>query len=266
MLKELAWRGLATADRYLHVSRLVPGDGDVVLTYHSVGDPAEYGNVSTERFRSDLTYLRANFEVVDLDELRAEPTGQGRRAAVTFDDGTRSVYTDALPVLQELNVQATVFVVTEAIDGKAPGLDAAATLSADEVADLVDDPLITIGNHTRTHPRFSTISDPDEREQEIQGAKRDLESRFGIDVDRFSYPFGDLDRASVEAVRESHTLAVTTSPGHVTPSTDPVQLPRIETRRSATMTRWELTPLSEALRKGLGRLGIDDGRVNEVEE
>jgi len=264
MLKELAWRGLATADRYLRFSRLVPTETDVVLTYHSVGDPREYGNVSAERFRTDLAYLRANFEVVDLADL-VEEAADRRRAAVTFDDGTRSVYADALPLLRAHDVPATVFVVSETFEGDASGLNATRTMSADQVAALLDEPLVTIGNHTRTHPRLSTIDDPAVLEREIEGGKADLEARFGIDVDRFSYPFGDLDRPSVEAVRASHAVAVTTSPGHVSPDTDPVRLPRIETRRSGTMTRWEASGLSVRLRSVLERLGIDDGRVTRLE-
>lgn len=264
MLKEVAWRGLATADRYLRFSALVTAETDVVLTYHSVGDPREYGNVSVERFRSDLAYLTANFEVVDLSEI-VEETGDRRRAAVTFDDGTRSLFTEALPVLKAHDVPATVFVVSGTIDGDAAGLNAARTMSADRIAALVDEPLTTVGNHTRTHPRLSTVDDSDVLEREIEGARADLESRFGIHVDRFSYPFGDFDRASVEAVRASHAVAVTTSPGHVSPETDPVRLPRIETRRSATMTRWEASGLSQRLRSGLERVGIDDGRVARLE-
>lgn len=264
MLKELAWRWLASADRYLRLSMFVTAETDVVLTYHAVGDPTVHGNVSVERFRADLDYLTANFEVVDLREL-VEESEAHRRVAVTFDDGHRSVYTEALPLLRAHDVPATVFVVSGAIDGDAAGLNATPTMSADQIADLVDEPLAVVGNHTRSHPRLSTISEPAVREEEIAGAKTDLEDRFGIDVDRFSYPFGDLDRASVEAVRESHAIAVTTSPGHVSPGTDPVRLPRIETRRSATMTRWEMSPLSEKLRSGLERVGISDGRVSRIE-
>jgi peptidoglycan/xylan/chitin deacetylase (PgdA/CDA1 family) len=263
MLKQLAWQGLATADRYLQLSALVADTADVVLTYHSVGEPAEYGNVSTDRFRSDLAHLATRYELVDLGTIVADPGGGGRRIAVTFDDGCRNFYTEALPVLREHDAPATVFVVSGAIDGDPSGLNVSRTMTHEQLAKVADDPLVTIGNHTQTHPRLSEVPDPETRRTEILGAREALEDRFDIEVDRFCYPFGDLDRASLEVVRETHALAVTTSPGHVTEEADSARLPRIDGSQPTAMMRWETTALSERVRSTLDRLGVSDGRVTD---
>lgn len=87
-----------------------------MLAYHDVADP--------ERFAQQVEYLTSAMHPVSLDEvLAAQGGGQGlpRRAVlVTFDDGNRSVYEQALPVLREHGVPAALFVVAGLLDGKQP--------------------------------------------------------------------------------------------------------------------------------------------------
>lgn len=96
----------------------------VVLMYHGVvpdEDPMAHGDwlqVRVSEFRQQMAYLKKHYEVVPLaDLLRPQPAAPGRpRAAVTFDDGYANVYRCALPVLRELGLPATVFVVTGHVD------------------------------------------------------------------------------------------------------------------------------------------------------
>jgi peptidoglycan/xylan/chitin deacetylase (PgdA/CDA1 family) len=92
-------------------SRLVPPfllrGACVVLAYH---------HAQADGFRAHLQYLRRRFDVVSLESLLSSRDRQRRpRIALTFDDGYRDVYTDALPVLQAEGLPATVFLVTEYI-------------------------------------------------------------------------------------------------------------------------------------------------------
>jgi peptidoglycan/xylan/chitin deacetylase (PgdA/CDA1 family) len=64
-----------------------------------------------------MRWLAAHYTVVPLRELIARMrAGKSlrRTAAVSFDDGYRGVFDHARPVLQELQLPATVFVVTDA--------------------------------------------------------------------------------------------------------------------------------------------------------
>lgn len=68
------------------------------------------------RFALQLAYLTERFRVVPLDDLLADDGGSARpMAAITFDDGFRSVLTDALPVLERHRVPFTVFVNGDAV-------------------------------------------------------------------------------------------------------------------------------------------------------
>jgi peptidoglycan/xylan/chitin deacetylase (PgdA/CDA1 family) len=102
-------------------------DDIAVLMYHGLVPDDSAVNawtmVRVADFRRQMTYLRRHCEVLNLDHLVAngidrvrEPNNGKQRVLITFDDGYRSNYTYALPVLQELDLPATVFVATAFTD------------------------------------------------------------------------------------------------------------------------------------------------------
>ncbi len=79
---------------------------------------------STETFRRHLEIVREHCEVMTLDEAGGVLTGEKRTArpvaVITFDDGYRDNYDQALPVLRDLGMPATVFVSTGLVGAKEP--------------------------------------------------------------------------------------------------------------------------------------------------
>lgn len=105
--------GVPTIERWRRSRRLA------ILMFHGVesepvSPPADWV-IDTATLRRDLEYLRRHFNVLPLEEA-LERLGDGtlpsRAAAVTFDDGTRNLLTNAAPVLRELRVPAAVFLAT----------------------------------------------------------------------------------------------------------------------------------------------------------
>ena len=100
-----------------------PRGRDVVLLYHRVadGDPADDPGgmvVPPELFRQHLTAVRDWFDLVPARDVLAphdRPT-----AAVTLDDGYLDNLDHAAPVLREIGVPATFFVVVDALAPDAP--------------------------------------------------------------------------------------------------------------------------------------------------
>lgn len=100
-----------------------------VLTYHAVESVrgtnpllgAKLHNVTPDALARQLELLSAHFQVLPIDEL-AERARAGRSlsglAAVTFDDGYRSVIDHGVPVLEALEVPATLFVTTAVLRGR----------------------------------------------------------------------------------------------------------------------------------------------------
>ena len=103
--------------------------GGLVLCYHNVipdGDAGLWGSLGLHMpraaFARQMRWLAANYTVVPLqqfvDRLIGGESLRGT-AAITFDDAYAGVYEHAWPLLQDLQLPATVFVVAQA-----PGRDA----------------------------------------------------------------------------------------------------------------------------------------------
>jgi peptidoglycan/xylan/chitin deacetylase (PgdA/CDA1 family) len=74
--------------------------------------------ISARMLERHLDYLGRHYRFVSLDEIGrclVEGRSTARLAAVTFDDGYRDVYENALPILKRRGIPAAVFVVTELI-------------------------------------------------------------------------------------------------------------------------------------------------------
>jgi peptidoglycan/xylan/chitin deacetylase (PgdA/CDA1 family) len=84
---------------------------NLIAMYHYVRDGSAFNCLTTAQFRQQVTYLASTRRCITLRELLeqqpADPT-----CIITFDDGLRDGYTNALPVLQELGVPAVFFVPT----------------------------------------------------------------------------------------------------------------------------------------------------------
>ena len=87
---------------------------------HSTPDPLFPGEVDLVAFDQILGWLGTCFNVLPLDEgierLR-DGTLPAAAAAITFDDGYADNLTNAVPVLNQHRMHATVFVATGFIDG-----------------------------------------------------------------------------------------------------------------------------------------------------
>jgi len=99
-------------------------NGGVVLCYHNVVGSTRRAATSPlglhmplATFRRQMLWLREHYAVVPLDELvRRLVRGKSLRgvAAITFDDGYAGVFEHAWPLLRQLGLAATVFIVADA--------------------------------------------------------------------------------------------------------------------------------------------------------
>ncbi len=103
-------------------------DRCAVLMYHGV-TPAplsvfNWCHIPANLFRAQMLYLKAHYRVLPLSEIvtliEQRRTFPPNTACITFDDAFRSVLEFAFPVLQELELPFTVFVVTQLLDTGAP--------------------------------------------------------------------------------------------------------------------------------------------------
>lgn len=114
------FRKLAVRGPILSLLRLRSRRRNRVLLYHRVvGDDVATatldllaGAIRRREFAAQMRFLARHYHVVAVDELLARRHEPGNRIAVTFDDGYADNLEHALPVLRELGLPATIFVVT----------------------------------------------------------------------------------------------------------------------------------------------------------
>jgi peptidoglycan/xylan/chitin deacetylase (PgdA/CDA1 family) len=214
--------------------------------------------VSVERFRRDILYLTENFEIVDLPAILTHNTSNKKRIAITFDDGFSNFYSNAYPFLKKFDIPVTVFVNPSFIEDSdieqiksrhaLKQVSSPITMDVQQLNNLVDSELVTIGNHTLTHRDLSTIQNENILKKEILGAKKELEERFGTSINRFAYPYGRYNESALEIVQESHDFGVGTSWSLLTGNYERHRLPRIGAHTSEKMVRWELSDVSHEIR------------------
>ena len=85
-----------------------------VLCYHRVNDKLKQDinllAVSTDNFRAHMEWLKNNFELLRFEEEWDIADKDG--VVITFDDGYKDFIENALPILEEMNIPATIFVST----------------------------------------------------------------------------------------------------------------------------------------------------------
>ncbi len=184
-----------------------------VLMYHSIHRPQGDNTAlytSPERFQAQMLYLkRRNIRGVALRDLYlAMNAGEDRGlVGLTFDDGYEDFLHTALPILERLGFSATVFVVAGMLgeennwqhrDGPRARLRLLGAKGVREVSERG----MEIGSHTLTHPRLSEL-DRSVVVREVGESRRILSEIVDTPVDCFCYPYGDLDKAAVQVVRET---------------------------------------------------------------
>jgi peptidoglycan/xylan/chitin deacetylase (PgdA/CDA1 family) len=93
-------------------------DAGVILGFHQVGDvdgsmlSQRIVRIPPKNLEDVILYLQSSgYSFVPLDEI-ANGSERSRKAAITFDDGFRSVYLGAFPILKKYRVPFTVFLTT----------------------------------------------------------------------------------------------------------------------------------------------------------
>jgi peptidoglycan/xylan/chitin deacetylase (PgdA/CDA1 family) len=205
-----------------------------ILMYHRVDElrptlPAitQRLTVSPADFAAQMQWLRANRFQAVTQRLAFEALEHGaslprKPIMITFDDGYRDVLGKASPVLEQLRMPATAYVITDRISAGDPSFLTWGNLHALEARG------ICIGSHTVTHRELTLLSDG-AAVAELRNSRRVLEQRLGHPVQWLSYPAGREDARIVTLARAAgYVLAVTTHPGTEQTAARPLELHRYE--------------------------------------
>lgn len=195
-------------------------EGVRILGYHRVTEADDVLSVTPDQFRSHVeTLMDSDVEPIALDhalELLERPVS-GRYACITFDDATADVAANAVPILRERGLPATIFAPTAIIDGDTTYSwyrHPPPALTWEELGELATEGLFDVQAHSRSHPQLPALSD-ERASEEIEGSKLDIERRLGRPVTSFCYPAGLYDERDVALVRSAGYRAGITTRGGI---------------------------------------------------
>jgi len=154
--------------------------------------------VPRQVFRAQLqTLLATGWHAIDhatfVEALDRPERARSRSFLITFDDASRSLVREALPVLEDLELPAVVFVPTHYIGGSnAFDLDNEPEEQICDWDDLrhLQERMVSVQSHGVRHAAMSELNLEAQRD-ELRASRHALESGLGTTVDLFAYPYGD---------------------------------------------------------------------------
>jgi len=190
-----------------------------ILCYHRFGPRPSKLTVTKSAFEAQMEYLATNgYHVVPLARVRAfldakEPLPR-KTIAITIDDGYRSTYEVAYPVLRKYGFPATVFLYSDFVG-------AADALTWPQMKEMAATALIDIQPHSKTHsnltqrqPNETDAAYRDRIRREVDAPIAVIRERLDVASTTFAYPYGDAnDTVFNELTRANVPLGFTVTPG-----------------------------------------------------
>lgn len=135
-----------------------------VFMYHKINSAADFLTVTPEDFKLQIAFISKHYTVIHLKDL-IEHIQDGKvlpsnAALITFDDGYEDNFTNAYPILKELQLPFTIFLVAHYIgksiehDGKLQQF-----LSAEQLLKMQD--LASFGYHSFKHDNLMDTNEDD---------------------------------------------------------------------------------------------------------
>lgn len=210
------------------------GPNLTVLIYHRFEENRyPTTNVTIERFRQQMTYLEKNgYQVIPLDKLltllqSAQPLPE-KSVVITIDDGYRSVYENAWPVLKEFGYPFTVFLYTKAISNQHWNY-----MTWEMVREMRATG-VDFQDHGYAHHRMGTMPEGVGAKEYQQWLRQDLQTsrqifteKLGVPPKVLAVPYGEYNREITDVTRRlGYISLLTQDPGNVSSTTDLFRIPR----------------------------------------
>ncbi len=218
----------------------------IIFCYHRLVDKVRYPGteITPAAFEAQMKELKdRGITVIPMQDLLAWKRGEKnippRCAVVTFDDGWKSQYEVAWPMMKKYGYPFTMFIYTEGVRGGSLGGGEAITW--EQLADMRDNG-VDIEAHSATHQDLREghtimVANPGGKrtrtkltgpqyeqwvQNEVVGCKQLLEQRLGIKVNCFAVPFGNYNQHVKDLARNAGYEAMFTVYGQPITFTSPM--------------------------------------------
>jgi peptidoglycan/xylan/chitin deacetylase (PgdA/CDA1 family) len=199
----------------------------IIFCYHGLVDKVRYPGtqITPAAFETQMKSLKdRGITVISLQDYLAWRRGEKaippRCAVITFDDGLKSQYEVAWPIMKKYGYTFTMFIYTEGVRGGLFGGGEAITW--EQLSDMRDNG-IDIQAHSATHQDLReghpvTMVEPGAKrtrkrltgadyekwvQNELVGCKQLLEQRLAIKVNSFAVPYGFYNEHVKEIARNA---------------------------------------------------------------
>jgi peptidoglycan/xylan/chitin deacetylase (PgdA/CDA1 family) len=202
----------------------------VVLYYHRVGGRDVWTKPNAE-FCNELAYLKSKYECISFrqlcERLGSDKPLRRRSVVITFDDGYRDNFTEAVPALKEAGVTATFFVATGFIEKQREFPHDLRALERGDIKAL-NFPKLTwddlrametdgfeIGSHTINHTNMGS-ADKKTIKREVEDSLMMLNHELGEKPRAFSFPWGkpqDMSEYAIEIAKGANYYSAVSAYG-----------------------------------------------------
>ena len=190
-----------------------------ILCYHRFGTKTSKLNVTPAAFEQQMEWLARNgYTVITLARLARFLEGKealpAKSVVITIDDGYRSSYEIAWPILKKFGFPATIFLYTDFV-----GASDAMTWA--QMKEMTGSGLVNIQPHSKSHAnltqRLPGETDARYRERirrEVDAPVAALKERLAEASFTYAYPYGDVNEYVVDLlVKDGVSQGVTVTPG-----------------------------------------------------
>lgn len=203
--------------------------GASILMYHSIDKNDAFFNVTPADFEKQIKYInQKGFTVLNYSELLHKFLNKediSNHVCITFDDGYKSVFENALPILEKYNMKATMFIAGGLLGKPFTTSDNAILqiINKQEFYNFLKNNVFEFLPHSYTHKELTNLSKEEISEELNQSIKF-----FNNNTEKImAYPRGKYSKDVVGVLKENEWLsAVTTDPGILMLDINPLLVPR----------------------------------------
>ena len=153
-------------------------------------------NIKIKDFKRHLDLIKENDfnfishkEFVDAINLK----NLDRKILLTIDDGFKSFYENAWPILKQRKIPFIIFINTETIGSNG-------YMDWSEIKEISSFEFVHIGNHSHTHDYLVDKSDK-EIEDDLKTSINIFKEKLNHETKFFAYPFGEYKNSYIEIVK-----------------------------------------------------------------
>ena len=206
-----------------------------IFMYHFILD--DYGDYpDTENFlkpetlEEQLKYISENgYQTIYIDEMD-DLYKYEKPVALTFDDCFVYFYDNAFPLLKKYNQKATIFIITDYINGEN-------YLTEVQLKEIADSGLVKIESHTKTHNYLDEMTYEEQVTEAVESKER-LEAITGQEVTVYCYPSGRYNDETLDIIDDYYDFGLEMLGGICNTDNleDYYHIPRIYANRSMTLS------------------------------